>query len=269
MRRKKSDLMRVAFTEETLPLSEIVCDIDSPYKDKELKKLAARFILNGEPTLSVNRVDGEYRLLAGEKDYYALVVSGAKTVKARVYAFEEAQAEMFAVAERIKEGDLPAIDEAYLMKRLVSEFGLTQDTVSALTGYSRPAVANTLRLLTLTPEVLGFIESGKLSAGHARSLVKVPKDKQYAFACSMVESGCTVREAETTVGNSLAENKKAARSEARVKKQEIKNLVEELRALLHTRVTFVGNADKGRITIEYTSREDLYRLEEILKGGKL
>jgi hypothetical protein len=54
-----------------------------------------------------------------------------------------------------------------------------------------------------------------------------------------------------------------------VKKQEIKNLVEELRALLHTRVTFVGNADKGRITIEYTSREDLYRLEEILKGGKL
>ena len=268
MRRKKSDLMKVAFTEETLPLSEIVCDIDSPYKDKELKKLAARFILNGEPTLSVNRVDGEYRLLAGEKDYYALVVSGAKTVKTRVYAFEKTQGEMFAVAERIKEGDLSAIDEAYLMKRLVEEYGLTQETVAALTGYSRPAVANTLRLLTLVPEVLGLIESGKLSAGHARSLVKIPKDKQYAFATSMVESGCTVREAETTVGSFLDENKKAARAEIRAKKQELKALVERLRSALNTKVTLVGSAEKGRITIEYTSYEDLARLEELIGRGE-
>ena len=268
MRRKKSELLKVTFVEETIPLSEIVCEVESPYKDKELKKMAARFVLNGEPTLSVNRVNGEYRLLANEKEYFALVVSGAKTVKAKVYAFDDAQAEMFAVAERIKEGDLPAIDEAYLMKRLVSEFGLTQDTVSALTGYSRPAVANTLRLLTLTPEVVGLIESGKLSAGHARSLVKVPKDKQYAFAVSMVESGCTVREAETTVGSFLDENKKAARAQSRAKKQELKNLVEELRATLRTRVTLVGSAEKGRITIEYTSMEELYRLEELLRRGE-
>lgn len=264
MRRKKSELMKVVFTEETLPLDEITCERESPYKDKELKKLAARFVLNGEPTLSVNRVNGEYRLLAGEKAYFALVVSGAKTAKARVYAFEEAGVEMFTVAERIKEGNLSAMDEAYLMKRLVGEFGLTQETVAALTGLSRPAVANTLRLLTLTPEVVGLVESGELSAGHARALVKVPKEKQYAFARSMVESGCNVREAEKTVGSFLDENKKAQRKASRAKREELKAVVERLRGALNTRVTLVGSPEKGKITIEYASLEELYRIEEVL-----
>ena len=214
------------------------------------------------------KADGEYRLLAGEKEYFALVVSGAKRVNAKVYAFEQTQAEMFAVADRIKEGDLSAMDEAYLMKRLIDEFGVTQETVSALTGYSRPAVANTLRLLTLTPEVLGLIESGALSAGHARALVKVPKEKQYAFACSMVESGCTVREAEKTVGSFLEENKSAKRKEARAKREELKRLVERLRYSLNTKVTLVGSGEKGKITIEYNSREDLLRLEELLMRGE-
>ena len=84
--------------------------------------------------------------------------------------------------EKIKTENLPILDEAYLMKGLIDERGLTQDDISALTGRSRPAIANTLRLLKLEPEVLGLIESGKLSAGHARTLVRVPKAQQYAFA---------------------------------------------------------------------------------------
>lgn len=264
MRRNKSELLKVVYTEEVLPLSEIVCKIESPYKDKELKKRAARFVLNGEPTLSVNKADGEFVLLAGEKDYYALIVSGAKTAKVRVYSFERTEAEMFAVAERIKEGDLPPMDEAYLMKRLVSEFGLTQDTVAALTGYSRPAVANTLRLLTLTPEVIGLIESEELTAGHARALVKVPKEKQYAFARSVIDGNYTVRETEKAVGSFLTENKKTERKLTRARNEEIKAMLDKLRGLLKTRVTLIGNAGKGRICIDYTSEEDLYRLEELL-----
>ncbi len=264
MRRNKSELLKVVFREEVLPLSEIVCKAESPYKDRELKKRAARFVLNGEPTLSVNQTDGEFVLLAGEKDYYALIVSGAKTAKVRVYSFERVEAEMFAVAERIKEGDLPAMDEAYLMKRLVSEFGLTQETAAALTGYSRPAVANTLRLLTLTPEVVGLIESGELTAGHARALVKVPKEKQYAFARSVVDGNYTVRETEKAVGSFLAENKKSGRKLTKARNEEIKAMLDKLRGLLKTRVTLIGNTQKGRICIDYTSEEDLYRLEELL-----
>ncbi|MBQ8320438.1 MAG: ParB/RepB/Spo0J family partition protein [Clostridia bacterium] len=263
MRRSKAELLKVVYTEETLPLEQIVCRAESPYKDRELKKRAAKFILNGEPTLSVNRVDGEYVLLAGEKDYYALIVSGAKTAKVRVYVFGQTEAEMFAVAERIKEGELSAIDEAYLMKRLVSEFGLTQDTVAALTGYSRPAVANTLRLLTLSPEVIGLIESGELTAGHARTLVKVPKEKQYAFARSVIDGKYTVREAEKAVGSFLTE-KKRTRNANKQRKEEIKVMLEKLRMLTRSRVTLIGSAEKGRICIDYSSEEDLYRIEELV-----
>ena len=264
MRRNKSELLKVVFREEELSLADIVCKVDSPYKDKELKKLAAKFVLNGEPTLSVNEENGEFVLLAGEKAYYALIVSGAKTAKTRVYSFERAEAEMFAVAERIKEGDLRAMDEAYLMKRLVGEFGLTQETAAALTGYSRPAVANTLRLLTLVPEVVGLVESGELTAGHARALVKVPKDKQYAFARSVIDGNYTVRETEKAVSSFQEENKKQGRKVSKERKEELKLMVEKLRALLKTRVTLIGNPQKGRICIDYTSEEDLYRLEELL-----
>ena len=264
MRRSKSELLAVDCYTTELNLNEIVCKTESPYKDKELKKRAARFVLVGAPVLSVNRTEEGYELLSHEKDYYALIVSGARTATVKVYSFGETDAEMFAVAERIKEGDLSAMDEAYLMKRLVGEFGLTQDTVASLVGKSRPAVANTLRLLTLAPEVVGLIESGELSAGHARTLVKVPKEKQYDFARAVIEGHYTVREAEKTVGSFLSDRKTEKRKESRKRNEEIKRTVDRLRELTKMRVTLIGNSKKGRIYIDYTSEDDLYRLEELL-----
>ena len=267
MRRNKSELLKVVFREEVLPLEKIVCKADSPYKDKELKKLAARFVLDGEPTLSVNYENGEYTLLAGEKDYYALIVAGAKTANVRVYSFEKTDIEMFIVAARIKEGDLSPMDEAYLMKRLVSEFGLTQETAAALTGYSRPAVANTLRLLTLTPEVVGLIESGELTAGHARALVKVPKEKQYAFAEEAIKREYSVREMERAVKAYLTPPEilqKENEAKAAAKSEELKAFVERMRGVFRTKVSLIGNDKKGRIYIDYYSAEDLYRFEEFL-----
>lgn len=85
------------------------------------------------------------------------------------------------------------------MKRLISEFGWTQDEIAAGIGKSRPAVANSLRLLTLAPEVVGLVESGRLSAGHARALVSVPKEKQFAFAEEALKRGYSVRETERAV----------------------------------------------------------------------
>ena len=81
-----------------------------------------------------------------------------------------------------------------MMKSLVKDYGFTQDDVAALIGRSRPAVANTLRLLTLVPEVVGLGESEQLSAGHARTLVKVPENQQYAFAQEAIKRGYSVRD---------------------------------------------------------------------------
>jgi ParB family chromosome partitioning protein len=167
--------------------------------------------------------------------------------------------------EKLREDHLGAMEEAYLMQRLIKEFAMTQDDVASLIGKSRPAVANTLRLLTLAPEVVGLVESGRLSAGHARTLVKVPSAQQYAFAEEAIKRGYSVREMERAVKAYLTppeilkkekEAKDAAKSEA------LKAFVERMRAVLGTQVSLIGNDKKGRIYIDYQSPETLLRIQE-------
>lgn len=153
------------------------------------------------------------------------------------------------------------------MKKLLTEFGWTQDDVAAKIGKSRPAVANTLRLLTLSPEVVGLVESGRLSAGHARALVSVPQEKQYAFAKEALGRGYSVRETERAVKAFLTppevlQSEKAAA--AAEKSAQLKAFVERMRSVFRTKVSLIGNDKKGRIYIDYYSAEDLYRFEEML-----
>jgi ParB family chromosome partitioning protein len=263
MRRAKSDLTKVEYSLKTLPISEIVCQAENRWMEKQMRALAAKFVLEGMPHLSVNFVDGEYELLSGERAYFAMRFAGVKTVLCKVYRFTGEDAEIFAIAERVKEG-LPAMEEAYLMGRLVKDYGLTQDVVAAMVGKSRPAVANTLRLLTLSPEVVGLIESERLSAGHARSLVRMPQDKQYAFALSVIENGYTVRETEKAAQAFLGEEK-SRKSKKSGDREALRALVERLRSAFKTKVVLIGNEEKGKIVLEYYSEDDLYRMEELLE----
>jgi ParB family chromosome partitioning protein len=149
----------------------------------------------------------------------------------------------------------------------LTELGLTQEDIAALVGISRPAVANTMRLLTLVPEVVGLIESGKISAGHARTLVKVEKEKQYAFACECIARGYSVREMERAVKAYLTppeilQQEKEAKAAA--KSAELKVFVERMRKVFRTKVSLIGNGKKGRVYIDYYSADDLYRFEELL-----
>lgn len=239
------------------------------FEKKDLKTRAAYFMLNGAPTLAVNeKQDGRYTLLAGDLDYYAATLSGTKTFAVRIYRFTEKHAEAFSLIERLKTERMGAMEEGYLMKRLIEECSLTQDDVAALIGKSRPAVANTLRLLTLAPEVVGIVESGRLSAGHARTLVKVPKDKQLSFAEEAIRRGYSVREMERAVKAYLTppeilQQENAAKAAAR--SQELKAFVEKMRSVFRTKVSLIGNDKKGRIYIDYYSAEDLYRFEELIE----
>ncbi len=269
MKRKKKGNLDVRFEKKTVPLSLIdtAVTIDA-FEKKDLKTRATYFMLNGAVELSVNeKANGRFDLLVGERDFYALTIAGVKEVPVRVYAFSQKNAECFSVLEKLKTERLGAMEEGYLMKRLVEEFSFTQDDVASLIGKSRPAVANTLRLLTLEPEVLGLIESGKLSAGHARTLVKVPKDKQYAFAQEAITREYSVREMERAVKAYLTPPEILSREkEAKVaaKSEELKALVERMRRVYRTKVSLIGNDKKGRIYIDYYSAEDLYRFEEFL-----
>ncbi len=269
MKRKKKGNLDVRFAKKTVPLSLIdtAVTIDA-FEKKDLKTRATYFMLNGAVELSVNeKANGRFDLLVGERDFYALTIAGVKEVPVRVYAFSQKNAECFSVLEKLKTERLGAMEEGYLMKRLIEEFSFTQDDIASLIGKSRPAVANTLRLLTLEPEVLGLIESGKLSAGHARTLVKVPKDKQYAFAQEAITREYSVREMERAVKAYLTPPEILSREkEAKVaaKSEELKALVERMRRVYRTKVSLIGNDKKGRIYIDYYSAEDLYRFEEFL-----
>ena len=238
------------------------------FEVKELRAKAAYFLLNGAPVFSVNKLEGgRYALLAAEKDFHAVRSMGTMEIEARVYEFTEDNAEVFSLLEKLKSEELGAMEEGYLMKRLVQEHGFTQDDVAALIGRSRPAVANTLRLLTLSPEVVGLVESGRLSAGHARTLVRVPKTQQYAFAEEAIKRGYSVRDMERAVKAFLTppevlQQEKDAKAAA--KSEELKAFVERMRSVFRTKVSLIGNDKKGRIYIDYYSPEDLFRFEEFL-----
>ena len=264
MRRAKSDLTKVEFSLKTIPVADLICHGENRWKEKQLRALAAKFVLDGVPPLSVNFVDGEYQLLSGEQEYFAMRFAGIKNALCKVYRFEGEDAEIFTIAERIKDGELSAMDEAYLMGRMVKDFGLTQDVVAAMVGKSRPAVANTLRLLTLSPEVVGLIESEQLSAGHARALVRMPKDKQYSFAMSIIEHGYTVRETEKAAQAFFGEER-SKRSKKSGDRDALKALIAKMREVFKTKITLIGNEEKGKIVLEYYSEDDLYRLEELLE----
>ena len=266
---KKQKVFDVSFEKRTIPESLIDAATGAENWDKKtLKTRAAYLLLNGLPEISFNeKEDGRYQLLANDRDFYAAKLSGAKQFEVRVYAFTERNAECFSLLEKLKTERLGAMEEGYLMKRLVTEFSFTQDDIAALIGKSRPAVANTLRLLTLAPEVVGLIESGRLSAGHARTLVKVPKEKQYAFAEEAIKREYSVREMERAVKAYLTPPEilqKENEAKAAAKSEELKAFVERMRGVFRTKVSLIGNDKKGRIYIDYYSAEDLYRFEEFL-----
>ena len=266
---KRKQLFDVDYEKKTVPVSQIDASTAmEDYEQKELRNRAAYFLLNGVPEFSVNQTsDGRYALLAADKDFYAARGVGTTEVTVRVYRFSENNAEVFSCVEKLKTERLGAMEEGYLMQKLIKEFHMTQDDVASLIGKSRPAVANTMRLLTLAPEVVGLVESGRLSAGHARTLVKVPVAQQYAFAEEAMKRGYSVREMERAVKAFLTppevlQQEKQAKAAA--KSAELKAFVERMRGVFRTKVSLIGNDKKGRIYIDYYSAEDLYRFEEFL-----
>ena len=267
MKRRKT--LNVDYVKRSVRIGLI--DVEGSVEDfdkKEIRTRAAYFLLNGVPEFSVNQKEGgRYTLLAAEKDFYAAKSMGVTEIEARVYTFNDKNAETFSIIERLKAENLGAMEEAYLMKQLVKEYHFTQDDVAALIGRSRPAVANTLRLLTLSPEVVGLVESGRLSAGHARTLVRVPQNQQYAFAEEALKRGYSVREMERAVKAYLTppevlQQEKDAKAAA--KGAELKAFVERMRGIFRTKVSLIGNDKKGRIYIDYYTPEDLYRFEELM-----
>lgn len=251
-----------------LAVSEVFPNPEQPRKafdENALKELAASILKHGviQP-ITVAESHGGYMIVAGERRFRASVLAGLKTVPAIVKDYDEREIKEVALLENLQREDLNPIEEARALKRLMDEFDLTQDEVAERLGKSRSAVANTLRLINLSPETTRLVQRGELTAGHARALVTMPFVKQSAIARKAVKEGWSVRELEAFLRKL---NGKTPDRQPERKKEiclELSDLVNRMQRVFGTKVSAIGNDDKGRIYIDYFTRDDLDRLSELV-----
>lgn len=252
-----------------ISLSLIDPNKDQPRKkfdEEALKELADSIKIHGvlQPILVVNR-DGRYLIVAGERRWRASKLAGIKEIPCIVEDFTNSEIKEISIIENLQRKDLSPIEEAKAIKELIDEFGWTQEVVAERLGKSRPAISNTLRILSLEPEVIEMIENGKLSAGHAKSLVVVTdKDAQIRLAKQVCEKKLTVRDLEQAVKSKKPKNTNASSNLS----NEFHELIMDMQRVFGTKVSVIGAENRGRIYIDYFSKDDLdriYDLIEILK----
>ena len=219
--------------------------------------------------LIVTKENETYYIIAGERRWRAARVAGIKKIPVIERTATTKEVMELALIENIQREDLNPVEEAEAYQKLMEEFSMTQDQVATVVGKSRPAVANTLRLLNLSKDVRGFLISGELTVGQARPLLAIEKAKDQKVAAEyVVKAGLNARQVEQYVKriSSKAEKTKNDDDSAKniINKQEIKFVQDKLRASLGTKVLLNDNKGKGKITIEYYSEDERERLIELL-----
>jgi ParB family chromosome partitioning protein len=217
----------------------------------------------------VRRRDGGYELVAGERRVRAARLAGLATIPAIVRETDDTEALREALIENLHREDLAPLELAAAFQELLEELGVTQEVLAERLGFSRAHIANTIRLLTLPPDVQRLLAEGKITAGHARALLGLPDDQARSLvALRVAAEGLSVRQVEELV-RSYTEHpavaKKAQRREPDPSMQEVEEILSEQ---LATRVKVTMGKRKGRIVIEFSSREDLDRIvSEIVGSG--
>lgn len=207
-----------------------------------------------------------YELVAGERRWRAAKDAGLVTIPAVVKDVGDREMLEIALIENLRREDLNPIERAVAYRRLADEFQMTQDQVAEAVGLSRPAVANTLRLLDLPPEVQTSIGQGRISEGHGRALLMAPDANELLQLWKVVEGkSLSVRETEALVQARLrgVSRETSARS-ARRRDPQLIDLEAQLRERYTTTVAIRGKVTRGSIELRYFSSQDLERLIDLL-----
>ena len=253
---------------QEISIKEIYPNPNQPRKNFDetaLNELASSIKIHGviQPII-VNKNEGEgYMIIAGERRWRASKIAGLDTVPCVVKDYTNKQIKEISIIENLQREDLNPIEAARAIRQLMDEYGFTQEGVAERIGISRPNIANTLRLLSLTSDVIKLVEDGKLSAGHARCLVPVTDASlQLKLASMAIGDKISVREFEKLIKNTLKPKENKVAPEQSI---ELKEMVNEMQRVFSTKVSVIGNDRKGRIYIDYYSRDDLDRICEILE----
>ena len=252
-----------------IPIGELDPNPDQPrqtFDETTIAQLAASIQDQGflQPLLVVPTPGGRYRIVAGERRYRAGRKAGVDTIPCIVRDLDVTQQMEIALIENLQREDLNPMEAARGIDALKTQCGYTQEKIAARLGMSRPAVANMLRLLTLPDEVTEMVRDGLLSAGHARVLAGLnSREEQIRLAHLAADEGMSVRRLEQLASNVKA--KKPARKRKAVSlPAELNELQDKIRMKTGLKSTMTGTISKGKIVLQYSTREELERLNDVL-----
>ena len=254
---------------QDVPLDRIVPNRYQPrhtFEPGELAQLAESVKRNGvlQPVLVRRKADGLFELIAGERRYRATKLAGLKSIPVVVRNSSDEQSMELALIENLQREDLNPMEEARAYSRLVTEFGVTQETLAQRFGKDRSSVSNSLRLLNLPNEIKELVESLKISMGHAKVLLGLSHpDLQIKLAKRIIAGQLSVRQAEQLIASDL----RAGKSKHSARKiTAYPDLEEKLRKRFGTKVLIRKGRKGGRLEIHYFETADLDRLVDMMLG---
>ena len=254
---------------QLLPLHKVEPNPDQPRRDfdeEELQSLADSIAVHGvvQP-LTVREMDsGYYQIIAGERRWRAARLAGLQEIPAVIIEADDKKTMELALIENLQRQDLNPVEEAMGYHALMADYGLTQEETAQQVGKSRPAVANALRLLSLTPEVLLMVRNNQLSAGHARAVLSLKTEKLQLEAVKKIANlGLSVRQAELlckTMGKAPVHTQETITLAVDYVAECEKSLSKQL----GRGVRIVNGKRKGRFELEFYGQEDLQVLLDAL-----
>jgi ParB family chromosome partitioning protein len=242
---------------------------DQPRKqidEDKLAELAQSIQTHGvlQPILVVER-QGRYAIVAGERRWRAARLAGLSSVPVLVRRYTPQQISEIALVENLQRADLNPLDEARGIQSLIETFHLTQEQVGERLSMSRPAVTNSLRLLSLPPAIQESMRRGAISAGHGRTLLGLSDQptKMLELAQQTEAQNLSVRELEALVSRAHQDAGESPKNRREADPDEFGDLEERLMQALGTQVKVYGSLKKGKIVIQYYDKSDLERIYDL------
>jgi len=253
---------------QQLPVARIVPNPNQPRRTfgaASLEELRASIAAFGVlvPVIVRERGDG-YELIAGERRLRAARAAGLETIPALVRAADDRESLEVAIIENLQRENLDPLEEAMGFAHLVETYGFTQEQVAERVGRSRPAIANALRLLSLSDTIKALVRDGALTAGHARAILAFPPERRETMARRAVAEGLSVRALEKLAGAGAAPRTRTRTTAATSDGDPA--LLEALRYKFATHVRVVAQERGGTIELRYADPDDLMRIVDLLLG---
>lgn len=210
--------------------------------------------------------NGYYQIIAGERRWRAARMAGLDEIPAVIIESDDQTTAELALIENLQRTDLNPVEEAQGFKRLLDEYNLTQEEIAASVGKSRPAIANALRLLTLSEELLDLLADGTITPGHARAILSLPDEQRQKDAAERIVRGeLSVRQAEALCKALLKEQPAPKPVKAGLEVDYIAECEKSLSSSLGRGVRIVNGQRKGRLEVEFYGTDDLQKLLEQLQ----